>query len=163
MLSEGNFEEARKHVRKVTKDTESLGQAACELQWLSAYISGLVVLFSGQLSEARRFLDKTKQFAETQGEFRFRALCTRALGEVAFLKQDLLRARAQFRGYAIHMCVGGYCPRVVVQAKLSYIPQQAVARRLQRMDSISPGSLPCRMIYPLVWIPVLRYLISATP
>ena len=44
---------------------------------------------SGQLPEARRFLDKTKQFAETQDEFRFRALCTRALGEVAFLKSRI--------------------------------------------------------------------------
>ena len=112
------------------KDAADLAQAACELQWLSGYILGLIELFSGQLPEARWFFDNTKHFAEIQGEFRFRALCTRTLGEVAFLKQDVLRARARFEDTRTICASAGIVPRAVVQAKLSYIPQQAVARRL---------------------------------
>ncbi|KIJ64022.1 hypothetical protein HYDPIDRAFT_28916 [Hydnomerulius pinastri MD-312] len=95
-LAEGNFEEARKHVKKVMQGAASLGQASAELQWLSGYISGSIELMSGQLPEAHQFFEKTREFAETQGKFHIRAFCTRALGEVAFLEEDLLRARAYF-------------------------------------------------------------------
>ncbi|KIJ64063.1 hypothetical protein HYDPIDRAFT_112592 [Hydnomerulius pinastri MD-312] len=82
---------------------------------------------SRQLPEARQFFEKTKQFTETQNEFHFRAFCTRALGEVAFLEEDLFWVRTHFRGYTINMCVCGHYLRAVVQAKPSCILQQAVA------------------------------------
>jgi tetratricopeptide (TPR) repeat protein len=118
MLAEGNFEEAREHVRKVMKDATSLGQAASELQWLSGYISGSIELISGQLSEARRFFENTKQFAGTQGEFHVRAFCTRALGEIAFLENDLLRARAHFEDTQLICASAGIVPELLYRSAL---------------------------------------------
>ena len=113
MLAEGNLEEAREHVRKVMRDATSLGQATGELQWRSGYISGLIELISGQLTEARQFFERTKQFAETQGEFHFRAFCTRALGEVAFLEKDLFRARAHFEDTRSICASAGIVPELL--------------------------------------------------
>ena len=116
LLAEGNVEEARKHIRKVMKDATSLGQAACQLQWLSGYILGLIELFSCQLPEVRQLFEKTKQFAETQGEFHFRALCTRALGEVAFLEEDLLRARTHFEDTRSICVSAGIVPELLYRS-----------------------------------------------
>ena len=113
MLAEGNFEEAREYVRKVMKDATSLGQAVPQLQWLSGYISGLIELISGQLSEACQFFEKAKQLAETQGEFHVRAFCTRALGEVAFLEGDLLRAKAYFEDTRSICASAGIVPELL--------------------------------------------------
>jgi tetratricopeptide (TPR) repeat protein len=113
MLAEGKFEEAREHVRNVMKDAKSLGQAAPQLQWQSGYISGLIELLSGQLPEARQFFENTKQFAESQDEFHFRAFCTRALGEVAFLEEDLHRARAHFEDTRSICASAGIVPELL--------------------------------------------------
>jgi tetratricopeptide (TPR) repeat protein len=113
ILAEGKFEQAREHVRKVMKDATSLGQAAGELQWLSGYTSGLIELISGQLPEARQFFETTKQVAETQDEFHFRAFCTRALGEVAFLEKDVLRARAHFEDTRSICASAGIVPELL--------------------------------------------------
>jgi tetratricopeptide (TPR) repeat protein len=113
MLAEGKFEEARDHVRKVMQDATRLGQVTGELQWRSGYISGLIELISGQLPEARQFFETTKQVAETQGEFHFRAFCTRALGEVAFLEKDLLRARAHFEDTRSICASAGIVPELL--------------------------------------------------
>jgi ATP/maltotriose-dependent transcriptional regulator MalT len=113
MLAEGKFEEARDHVRNVMQDATRLGQVTGELQWRSGYISGLIELISGQLPEARQFFETTKQVAETQGEFHFRAFCTRALGEVAFLEKDLLRARAHFEDTRSICASAGIVPELL--------------------------------------------------
>jgi tetratricopeptide (TPR) repeat protein len=118
MLAEGKFEEAREHVRKVMKGATSLGQAVPQLHWLSGYISGLIELISGQLSEARQLFEKTKQFAESQDEFHFRAFCTRALGEVAFLENDLLRARAHFEDTRLICASAGIVPELLYRSAL---------------------------------------------
>jgi tetratricopeptide (TPR) repeat protein len=118
MLAEGKFEEAREHVRKVMKDATCLGQVAGELQWLSGYTSGLIELISGQLSEAHQFFENTKQFAGTQGEFHVRAFCTRALGEVAFLENDLLRARAHFEDTQLICASAGIVPELLYRSAL---------------------------------------------
>jgi tetratricopeptide (TPR) repeat protein len=120
MLTEGKFEEAREHVRKVMKDATSLGQAASELQWLSGYTLGLIELISGRLPEARQFFEKTKQFVETQDEFHFRAFCARALGEVAFLEKDLLRARAHFEDTRSICASAGIVPELLYRSKMFY-------------------------------------------
>ena len=126
MLAEGNLEEARKHVRKVMKDTTSLGQAAGQLELLSGYASGLIELISGQLPEARQLFDKTKQFAENQGEFRLRAMCTRALGEVAFLEEDLLRARTHFEDTRSICASAGIVPELLYRQSRHIIYNKAL-------------------------------------
>jgi tetratricopeptide (TPR) repeat protein len=116
MLTEGNFEEAREHVKKVMKDATSVRQATGELQWLSGYTSGLIELISGQLPEARQFFETTKQFAETQDEFHVRAFCTRALGEVTFLEKDVLRARVHFEDTRSICASAGIVPELLYRS-----------------------------------------------
>jgi tetratricopeptide (TPR) repeat protein len=116
ILTEGKFEEAREHVRKVMKDATSLGQAAGELQWLSGYTLGLIEVAAGRLPEARQFFATTKQVAEMQDEFHVRAFCTRALGEVAFLEEDLHRARVHFEDTRSICASAGIVPELLYRS-----------------------------------------------
>ena len=113
--NQGDFIHAREQINKAAHKLTLPDNSKNTDLAICAYISARNELFANELLESQKQFSQANVIFEELGDIRFRARCERALGEIAFLRNDFREADNRFEK------VQSLCKDMHIPAELLYI------------------------------------------